>query len=187
MDLARLEEALRDRERRTIRDGARGRAGVLVPLYGPGPDYRILYTVRSYEVEHHKGEISFPGGASDPGDGSIEETALREGYEEIGVSSDDVAVLGLMDDIMTRTHFSVTPVVGKVLGHPYDFKLLEREVGELLEVPISHLTDASNHVEGFSASDGPVPFVSYRFGEHVIFGATAAMTTQFLSLLQRRS
>ena len=182
MDHQGIAKLLNARQRRTIPDEGRPRAAVLLVLYGPNPDYRVLYTVRSYEVEHHKGEISFPGGVRDPEDRSEIDTALRETYEEIGIDREDVQVLGLLDDVVTRSNFVVTPVVGSVDKHPYRFRLFETEVAELLEVPLSHLADTANHVPhpGRPAGEQP-PFPSYRFGEHVIFGATALITTRFLN------
>ena len=158
-------------------------ASVLVPLYGPGPDYQVIYTVRSYRVEHHKGEISFPGGAAEPHDGSFEATALRESFEEVGIARHHVTVLGLLDDIVTRSGFVVTPVVGRVETYPYAFVVDAVEVAELLEVPLSHLRDEANHVPHPNPREGvQPPFPSYQFGEHVIFGATASITAGFLHL-----
>ncbi len=166
-----------------IPDAGRPRAAVLLALYGPPPDYRLIYTVRSYEVEHHKGEISFPGGARDPEDPSDVGTALRESYEEVGIKAEDVTVLGLLDDVVTRSNFVVTPVVGRVEAYPYSFRLYEAEVAELLEVPLSHLADPANHVPSPRRATGEQPpYPSYRFGEHVIFGVTALITTRFLSV-----
>ncbi len=184
MDLDRLAQHLGARPRRAIGDPSRPRAAVLVALYGPGPDFKLLYTVRTHHVEHHKGEISFPGGGRDPGDESEVFTALRESHEEVGIVQGDVTVLGLLDDVVTRSNFVVTPVVGRVGQHPYRFTLYEPEVAELLEVPLSHLRDAANHVPHprLPAHQQP-PFPSYQFGQHVIFGATALMTARFLQTL----
>ena len=184
MDLKAIERALASRERRVIPHEGRPVAAVLVTLYGPPPDFRIIYTVRSYDVEHHKGEISFPGGVRDRGDDSLAATALRESFEEVGIKTEDVSVLGMLDDIVTITNFVVTPVVGRVEGHPYPFRPFEPEVAELLEVPLSHLRDPVNHVAHPKPPRGlQLPFPSFRFGEHLIFGATARMTASFLELL----
>ena len=185
IDLARLEDWLGRRERRQGVEGKRPRAAVLIPLYGPGPDFRVLYTVRTQEVEHHKGEISFPGGGVEPADESLEHTALRETHEEVGIAPADVTLLGRLDDIITISDFLVTPVVGRVEAFPYSFTPARLEVAEVLEVPLSHLRDPANR----EAHPNPPPgrshakFPSYRFGQHLIFGATALMTTYLLSAL----
>ena len=184
MDLEVIAELLGGRQRRTIPDEGRARAAVLLALYGPGPNFCILYTVRTQLVEHHKGEISFPGGATDPEDTSEVHTALRESDEEMGINGMDIKILGLMDDVVTRSRFVVTPVVGRLTPHPYHFTTAPREVAEVLEVPLSHLRDPDNHtLHPELPPDRQPPFPSYRFGEHVIFGATAMKTAQFLSLL----
>lgn len=59
-------------------------AGVLALLYAKDGDICVLLNKRTDRVEHHKGEISFPGGAQDPEDATILDTALREAYEEMG-------------------------------------------------------------------------------------------------------
>ena len=185
IDLSRLGDRLRSRDRWEGDERGRPRAAVLVPLYGPGPDFRIVYTVRSCEVEHHKGEISFPGGVVEPDDRSLEHTALRESHEEVGISPDDVTLLGRLDNVITLTNFLVTPVVGRVETFPYSFALAQLEVAEVLEVPVSFLRDPANHEEHPTRPGRPVRanFPAYRFGAHLIFGATALMTTHLLQVL----
>ena len=72
-------------------------AAVMILLYPKDGEYCILLNKRSEEVEHHKGEISFPGGARDPEDRDSLETALRETEEEMGIKGEDVTVIGEMD------------------------------------------------------------------------------------------
>lgn len=178
-DLDNLTRTLAVRQRRVLPEAMRGRAAVMVALYGDGPDYQVLYTVRTSKVEHHKGEISFPGGACDPEDAGIAETALRESLEEVGIQPADVSILGLLDDMVTGSQFTVTPVVARVKAHPYNFSIHEFEVDKLLQVPLSHLNNATNHVPHPRAGTNSR---AYKFGDHVIFGATASMTTHFLGL-----
>jgi hypothetical protein len=72
----------------------------------------LLYTRRSEQVYDHKGQVSFPGGACEPEDASIEETALREAKEEIGVEPADVQILGRLPEMRTVSFYNITPVVG---------------------------------------------------------------------------
>ena len=182
-ELGDLSRVLAERKRMDLPAAKLGRAAVLVGLYGPSPDYQVLYTVRTSRVEHHKGQISFPGGRCDPEDTGIVQTALRETLEEIGVLTEHVTVLGLLDDMITSSQFTVTPVVARIDKHPYDFRLHEVEVDTLLAVPLSHLTDANNVMPPLQRSEG-TPVNSYRFGEHMIWGATARMTAHFLDILR---
>lgn len=159
-------------------------AAVLVPLYPRDGLWHVLLTKRTDWVEHHKGQVSFPGGAADPGDSDLRFTALRETYEEIGLLPEDVEIIGQLDDIVTISNFCVTPFVGAVLRSPYAFTLHQEEVAALLEVPIPHLLDPANVRWDRRSLDGrEVLLPNYLFGEHVIFGATARILAQFLEMV----
>ncbi|HWO93979.1 MAG TPA: CoA pyrophosphatase [Dehalococcoidia bacterium] len=159
-------------------------SAVLVPLYVESSRYHILFTKRSDHVEHHKGQISFPGGAQDPDDPDLLHTALRETHEEIGVDPADVEVLGQLDDFVTITNFRVRPYVGLIRRSPYEFIYNRHEVAEVLVVPVSHLVDDRNIAEELrQVGERQVMMRSYVFEDHVIFGATAFMLRAFLDLL----
>ena len=89
-------------------------------LYPKDGDFCVLLNKRSMEVEHHKGEMSFPGGARDPEDSDYEDTARRETEEEMGIARDDITILGRLDDNVTRTNFLVKVFVGTI-PYPYEF------------------------------------------------------------------
>ena len=149
----------------------------------------MLLTVRTDTVEHHKGQISFPGGAQDPEDPDLVATALRESEEEIGLQRGDVEVWGQLDDIVTISNFVVSPYVGRVTAAaPYPFVPSAIEVAELLAVPLPHLHSPSGlNTEPASWRGRLVPPPSYSFGEHLIWGATARMLRQFLELTKAPS
>ena len=75
------------------------RAAVLVPIFEAGGSAHLLLTKRTDKVEHHKGQISFPGGGEEPGDTSLLDTALRETYEEIGLEPSSVEIWGRLDEV----------------------------------------------------------------------------------------
>jgi 8-oxo-dGTP pyrophosphatase MutT (NUDIX family) len=183
MMLDEMREAIsRFEPRPTARDGM-ARAAVLIAVYQPDDSPCILFQVRTELVLHHKGQISFPGGAEDPGDTDLLMTALRETEEEIGLQREDVDVWGQLDDLITISDFVVTPYVGRV-NKPgrYPFAPSGFEVAELLEVPLSHLSEPSNTNDGPAVWRGqPVPPPSYSYGKHLIWGATARLLRQFLS------
>ena len=186
VDLARLGEWLRRRERWRGAEGERPRAAVLIPLYGPGPDFRVIYTVRTQEVEHHKGEISFPGGGVEPADESLEHTALRETHEEVGIAPADITLLGRLDDIITISDFLVTPVVGARRGLPPTPSRRRRWRWRRCSKSPCRTSGTPRTLRGIPIHppDGPrAKFPAYRFGEHLIFGATALMTTYLLRAL----
>src|SRR5689334_12603661 len=91
------------------------RASVLILLYPMGDEDYVVFTRRTDNVEHHKGQISLPGGAKDPEDQDAPATALRETYEEIGLDPSKVEVLAVLRDVYARvSSFVITPVVGRL-------------------------------------------------------------------------
>jgi 8-oxo-dGTP pyrophosphatase MutT (NUDIX family) len=147
-----------------------------------GEDY-VLFTKRSEKVAFHKDEISFPGGRADPGDPSLLQTALREGAEEIGLVPQDVTILGRMDDIVTTTTgFIVTPFVGRI-PYPYPFQINEDEIAELILAPLQALArECTVEASVKAQEEGTVGVCRFRYGHHVIWGATARILKQFLEI-----
>lgn len=158
-------------------------AAVLLLLYERDDGLHLLFQERSHQVEHHKGQISFPGGARDEGDEGAAFTALRETHEEVGVAPADVDLLGEIDEIWTISDFRVRPFVGWLREWPYPFRFAPREVASLLEVPFAHLRDPATLVEDVREVDGRRAVLpAYRWGEHLIWGATARILTNFLDV-----
>ena len=107
--LEQVRQALAEYAPRHIDDDATIPAAVLILVYDRDGEAHVLFTERTDQVEHHKGQVSFPGGAFDDDDGDLEQTALRETYEEIGVRPEEVEIIGPLDDIVTASNFRVTP------------------------------------------------------------------------------
>src|SRR2546425_13341591 len=95
-------------------------AAVLILVQDKDGEPHVLFTERTHQVEHHKGQICFPGGACDETDDSLEATALRETFEEIGVRPEHVRIIGQLDDMVTISNFRVTPYVG-LLSSPTNY------------------------------------------------------------------
>lgn len=172
---------------RELHDSSLTHAGVLVLLFRKGHELHLLLTKRTDEVEHHKGQISFPGGAANGEDANIEATALREAEEEIGLPASAVEVLGRFDDISTPTGFLITPVVGYVHSIPA-LALNSEEVVEVIEVPLSFFLEKRNERFEKRVLEGKVFDVCfYDFGRHVIWGATAKIIRSILSALVENS
>ena len=158
-------------------------ASVLLLLYPKNGDYCVLLNKRSEDVEYHKGEISFPGGARDPEDVDSLDTALREAEEEMGIRREDVTVLGEMDEVATRSRFRVRVFAGTI-EYPYQFRPSIDEIAEVVEFPIKALKDpASRRVETRWQEGNFVNAYSYACGEHLVFGATARILQRFLEHL----
>jgi len=175
-----IKELLSTRRRKQIVDEKSTRAGVLMALFKKKDAWYLLMTKRSDEVEHHKGQISFPGGAADPGDKNIVTTALRETEEEIGLQSGQIEILGQYDDHATPTGFIITPVVGYIKNLP-TLSRREQEVVEILEVPVSLFLDPTKERMVQLVRHGTkVDVYFYDFGKHEIWGATARISRDFL-------
>ena len=170
--------------KKTLDDPSLVPAGVLLLLYPKDDEYCILLNKRSNSVEEHKGEISFPGGQRDKGDRAMLDTALRETHEEMGIRPEDVDVLGELDEVATISNFLISTFVGAI-PPSYQFKPNEREVAEVIEVPISALTDrGSVRDETRIVSGELVGRRSYAYVGHLIFGATAEILTRFVEILE---
>src|SRR5512145_2592599 len=102
-------------------------AAVLVPVLDRPLGPTLLFTRRTESVPAHKGEISFPGGAREPGEDAVR-AALREAEEEVGLPPALVEPLGALDDVPSIARYVVTPVVAAVRAPPSAFRAAEFEV-----------------------------------------------------------
>lgn len=178
-----IRKTLAERKRRVHADPALVCAAVLVPLVWKEGEWHVLVTQRTQTVGHHKGQISFPGGACEPEDGDRLATALRETFEEVGIDPKSVEVLGAADDYQTVSSFSVTPFVG-VVPYPYQAQLNQEEVEGLVEIPLSFLRDPANlRVERWKVQGHIYDVLFWDYGPHTIWGATAQMLKEFLDLV----
>lgn len=158
-------------------------AAVLVPLVVRAASLTVLLTRRTEHLQHHPGQISFPGGRVEPMDASPAETALRETREEIGLDTVQVELLGSLPDYLTGTGFRVTPVVGLVRP-PFELALDAFEVAEAFEVPLSHFLDPTNHQRHSLQVEGRTRhFHAMPYGDYYIWGATAGMLMSLYRVL----
>jgi 8-oxo-dGTP pyrophosphatase MutT (NUDIX family) len=178
-----VRDALVHRHKQEVGDPTLRPAAVCLLLYPKDGEYCILLNKRSEHVEHHKGEISLPGGARDKEDKDSLDTALRETEEEMGIRRSDVTVLGELDEVATRSRFKMQVYVGTI-PYPYDFTPSDMEIAEVLEVPINALMDPSNLRVETRWEDGlTVSTNSYAYDGHLVYGATARVLQDFLGLL----
>lgn len=168
-----------------LRNGTLVCAAVLMPLVRREGEWHLVFTRRTNDVEHHKGQVSFPGGACEAGE-TAEQTALREAVEEIGLQQADVRVLGRLNDVVTITHYRVAPLVG-VMPWPYSFRLSTVEVGCVFSIPLIWLTQRENWEEHLISLEGalsPSPVVNYHeYDGEVVWGATARMVQNLIKVV----
>ena len=158
-------------------------AAVLVPLVWQADEWHLLFTRRTDRVESHKGQVSFPGGACDEGETVPEQTALREAEEEIGLDPHNVRVLGKLANLITISHFRVTPVVGVIIRWPTVFRVGEHEVARVFTMPLAWLANESNRWQ-FDIPGRKRSVIAYHpYDGELLWGATARMTVDFLKVL----
>lgn len=140
----------------------------------------MLFTRRTMHVRDHKGQIGFPGGVREPGE-TFRATALREAEEEVGLAGGAVEMIGELDDSVTITSYIIAPFVG-VIPCPYPFRLNEREVAELIEVPVARLMSpgAFGKHRVMSGKGAERLVDSFHCDGRDIWGATAAIVVEFL-------
>ena len=150
-------------------------AAVLVPIVERSEGMTVLLTQRTAHLRSHAGQISFPGGKSEPHDGSAEDTALREAEEEIGLPRDRVEIVGRLGQRTTGTGFHVTPVVGLI--EPTVALVPDPgEVATIFEVPLPFVLDLDNHkietrlIKGLERQFYVMPYNGYY-----IWGLTARL------------
>ncbi len=159
-------------------------AAVLVG-FREGVQPRLVLTVRTDQLQAHAGQVAFPGGRSDPGDGDALATALRESEEEIGLDRALVKPLGYLDRFETISGYCITPVVARIAA---DARLYPApaEVAEVFEVPLAFLLEPANLRRYTMEFRGHArPMVEFVHGGHRIWGATAAMLYNLLRRMGR--
>jgi 8-oxo-dGTP pyrophosphatase MutT (NUDIX family) len=168
---------------RSIADRGLRPSAVLVPLFVRQGEDTLLFTRRTRHLNHHRGEISFPGGAWSAGDADLCATALRETEEEMGIAAADVRILGRLDDFISVHGYHVVPFVGS-FPWPYPYRVNGEEIDEVIEVPLETLRDPEIwHKENWKHRGRLHPVHFYTVGEHEIWGLTAAILRQLLKRL----
>ena len=150
-------------------------AAVLVGLIERDHGLNVLLTRRSDTMRSHTGQVAFPGGRQDPGEGPIA-AALREAHEEVGLEPHFVTPVGFSTPYQTGTGFLVTPVVG-FIRHGFTLKPNPGEVADFFETPLSFLMDLANYQEHERELPSGVKrrFYATTHEAQYIWGATAGM------------
>ncbi len=160
------------------------RGAVVIPIFKKDNRIYVLFTKRTKDLPTHKGQISFPGGKKEDTDESLLATALREMNEEIGLSSSSLEVWGELDQIRTHTSNFLLSVFLCFIPYPFELTLCEKEVEEILEVPLEELLDEKKWVQKeFKTEKTNHNVWFFDFHNKIIWGATAEIVQQFLSLL----
>ncbi|MCX7991344.1 MAG: CoA pyrophosphatase [Proteobacteria bacterium] len=173
---------LKDRKRRVISENPYKPASVVVPLVLN--DYiSLLLTKRSLKLNHHKGEISFPGGRTDSKDTTKTDTALRELYEEIGIPKEEVIILGPLDDYVSITNFHISAFLARIPYFcPYSFN--KEEVEDIYLIPLKVFLN-NPKTEIYKKGELTTINYIYEFNSLKIFGVTAKIIKDLINILEK--
>ncbi len=164
-----------------------GRESAVLMLFGPAPadaaapGVHVLLIERSHTMRSHPAQIAFPGGAREPSDDDVIETALREAQEETGLDPSGVEIVSVLPSLfLPPSQFVVAPVLAW-WKHPTPVGVIdEGEVHDVIDVPVQHLIDPQSrysvrHPSGFV---GP----AFDIDHLVLWGFTAGLLSRTLDL-----
>lgn len=164
-------------------------AAVLLLLVCSDNRWHILYTRRTENVRDHKGQVSFPGGAREMEDASLEMTALRETREEIGMDPSHIQILSSLPPVKTISSYRIHPFIGWT-DWPQELHPAVTEVERIFLIPIDWLADENNWnyqtfiIPGTQTKRQTIVYKPYD-GE-VLWGITATMTRTFLDQINKQ-
>jgi 8-oxo-dGTP pyrophosphatase MutT (NUDIX family) len=162
-------------------------AAVLVPMVSIEKAWHLLFIRRAdNENDHHSGQVAFPGGHHDNDDSSLENTALREAWEEVGLRPEDVHILGQLQDHVSTTHFRIRPIVG-IVPWPYSLNIDKKEVSRCFTIPLDWLAIPAHreirHWRSFE-NRSLIPVIYFReYDGETLWGATARITVDLIDTL----
>lgn len=169
-----LRNALKERARAEVHEPSATRAAVLIALFEYEGTTHAWLIRRRDDLRKHPGQVAFPGGKVESTDESIEQTALREAFEEIGLPPAQVDIVGALDDLYTMTGFVITPVVG-FIREPFSPVADPNETAHVFAVPLRMFLEKPR---------GTFPRTGYQAGEELIWGATAEIARRFGTLIR---
>jgi 8-oxo-dGTP pyrophosphatase MutT (NUDIX family) len=148
-------------------------AAVLIALVERENSLHVILTERALHLRHHPGQVSFPGGKYEQLDSSLQQTALRETQEEIGINKIFVEIIGQLPPLTTVSGFNVFPFIAFV-DNRFTLTVDTQEVKSVFEVPLCFLLDPQNFYKQHLVANKKRHF-TYCIGyqNHLIWGATA--------------
>lgn len=158
------------------------KSAVLVPVYEKDHELHIILTERSQTVEHHKGQICFPGGVQEPKDKNLWHTALRETEEELGIPERDIHYVTELPQQLTPSFYEMTPFVAFIHGEIL-LKPNPHEIKSVIEIPIHYIKNKENlyfERRVFFNKEVRIPY--YLFNDHKIWGATGRILYDLIEI-----
>jgi len=176
----RLEEAIDQLPEADRTPPAQARVGAVLVLLEETPDGpAVVLTRRRRDLRSHPGQVSFPGGRLDPGE-TIEEAALREAQEEVGLRPDTVEIVGTGPTFyIPPSRFWVVPVLGRWRA-PHELSENPWEVDEVLRVPLAQLLDRRRWRHAPLTLRGST--WAWQLDDDLLWGATAMVMSLLLDV-----
>jgi len=159
------------------------KAAVLIVLVERANGLNIILTERALHLRHHPGQVSFPGGKHEKFDGHLQQTAIRETDEEIGISPHLLEVVGKLAPLNTTSGFEVFPFVAFV-DNRFTLDVDSQEVKSVFELPLTFLLDDKNFYHQHLVANKRRHYTyCLAYHNHLIWGATAQMLKNLQMML----
>jgi len=160
------------------------KAGVLILFYPKQNELFLILTRRTELVQYHPNQISFPGGQCEPNEDPFE-AGLRETQEELGIPPDKIKIIGQLTPLyIPPSNYCIYPAVG-ILDKLPTYKPRQKEVAEVIEVPLVHMLDSRNTIrEIWKLKNRKVKVPFYLYKNHKIWGATAMVLAELLDVIR---
>jgi mutator protein MutT len=160
-------------------------SSVLLLLYPENNELNVCLIKRPAHMKHHAGQIALPGGRVEKGETALE-TALRETEEEIGISPQEIEILGTLSELYVQvSRFQIHPFVGWLNTKP-EFRICQNEVEKTISFPLKNMQNAFEEVE-LKTILGTLKVPCFQFEGEIIWGATAMILSEFYDLLNEFS
>lgn len=158
-------------------------SSVLLLLFEEDGELKILLIKRPAHMKHHAGQIALPGGRIEAGETDIE-TALRETYEEIGITEDKIEILGKLSGFYVEvSRFQIWPIVGWLNSKPV-LRINPDEVEKVMSFPIAKFTPPYEEIQ-METLTGKLEVPCVKFAKEIIWGATAMILSELYDVLHQ--
>jgi 8-oxo-dGTP pyrophosphatase MutT (NUDIX family) len=157
-------------------------SSVLFLLYIDNQELNVCLIKRPSHMKHHAGQIALPGGRIEKGETALE-TALRETWEEIGITPGQIEIIGSLSELYVQvSQFHIHPFVGWIDKKP-EFVINKNEVEKTISFPLRLITNSFEEVE-LETFTGKLKVPCIRFEDEIIWGATAMILSEFYDVLR---
>ncbi len=158
-------------------------SAVLILLFFENDDWNFFLTKRSQNVNNHKGQISLPGGVHEENE-SLQETAIRETEEEIGIPSQDIQLIGHLSPLYVPvSNFKISPFVGWIEKKP-QVKAFDREVEKVFSVSINKfILKSTQKVKNDKLNGEMVKIPYFDLDNEMVWGATSIILSEFKNII----